>query len=535
MIRQIWLKDWRLVWPMVGLATAIQLALAWASYKSGFFHQDAAAFALLRPLTVAWFAAIAALSAAVIHQDPIPGVDQDWLIRPLSRTHMMIAKIAFVVLCVCTPMLLIDLASAGAYRFGLTASLGVVLYKELAVVVFLIVPVLALAAVTRNMAELAVLATALVVAYAASLLLSALFLGGAQCPTCDTSVFWLERALQRAGILLGACIVLALQYYRRRTAWARTVAIVGASALVFVQLPWSVAFALQSSLSGSSHRSAAVQIEPQSDSSTGAKGGPAAARLLDAGQATRALLEGNVGEAVEFIRERTHARGAPVLLDAPLRITGVSSDELLLLDRLDVTLLDAQSRTLYRGTSASQPLDIMGAFAGEVAAERGLAHQTLELPGDVYRATLSESRLRLEYSLTLMHVLAEHRTAAEDGVLRAADVGLCETRADQNLVRLRCKKLGDAPFCLGASLNGVHGVIVPEQLNCVRDYRRGLPSPTTVLSLEGIDLWIRDTTGLTHGAAELVDLAAASVSVKVYGAPEHFRRTLIIPSPRPEP
>jgi hypothetical protein len=534
MIRQICAKDWRLLWPMVALVTAIQLGLGWASYKAGLFHEDSAAVALLRPLTIAWFAAIVALTAAAVHQDPIPGVDQDWLIRPLHRTQLLLAKTIFVVLSVCVPMLLIDVGQAIVYRFPLAASLGTALYKELSVVVFLIVPVLALAAATRNMAELAVLAAALVVAYAASLFLSALVMGGAQCPTCDTSVVWIERLLQRAGIFAGACVILALQYYRRRTPWARSIAIGGAVLLVCLQLPWSAAFAAQQWISGSTRRSAAIRIEPQSPSNLDTQSG-AAGRPLGAGQATRALLEGNVGEAVEFVREHTHARSAPVLIDVPVRITGVSTDELLLLDRLTLQMIDSGGRLLYGGTSSSELLDMVGAFSGEIPAERGLAHQTIELPDKVWRATPPEARLRLEYSLTLMRVLAQHRMAAQDGLLRESDVGICLTRADQNRVRLRCEQLGDAAFCLGATLYGTHGVTVPEQLSCVHDYRRGIPSPTTALTLEGIDLWVRETTGLTHGAAEAADFAHSYLVLKIYGAPEHFGRALIVPSPRATP
>jgi hypothetical protein len=534
-IRQICLKDWRLLWPMVALATGIQLALGWASYKAGLFHDDSAAFALLRPLTIAWFAAIVALGATTVHQDPIPGVDQDWLIRPLKRNQVLLAKIVFVVVTVCAPMLLIDVALAMLQGFSFAHSLGSGAYKELSVALYVILPALALAALTRNMAELALLAAALVVAYAASLFVSALLLGGAQCPTCDTSVVWIERLLQRLGIVTGAGVILALQYYRRRTNWARAVALCGAVALVCAQLPWSTAFGIQRWISGSSARSAAVQIGLQAQSSLGAEGADDAAHRLGAGQATRALLEGNVGEAAEFVRERTHARAAPLLIDVPLRISGVSADELLLLDRLGVQVLDAAGRRLYRGTSASELRDMVGAFTGISPAERGIAHQTLELPAAVFRAHPRGAQVQLEYSLTLIRALAQHRMPAQDGTLKASDIGICMTRADQNRVRLRCEQLGDAPYCLAATLHGAHGILVPEQLSCVHDYRRDIPSPTTTLALEGIDLWIRETTGLTHGAAEPADFSESYVTLTTYGAPEHFTRKLVLPALRLTP
>ena len=39
-----------------------------------------------------------ATHAAHGHQDPVPGVDQDWLIRPLPRTQLLLAKLVVLVL-----------------------------------------------------------------------------------------------------------------------------------------------------------------------------------------------------------------------------------------------------------------------------------------------------------------------------------------------------------------------------------------------------------------------------------------------------
>jgi len=274
-----------------------------------------------------------------------------------------------------------------------------------------------------------------------------------------------------------------------------------------------------------------VRIGPQAASNLGGQT-EAAPRRLGAGQATRSLLEGHVGEAVEFVRERARAHDAPVMIDVPLQITGVSADELLLLDRLEVRMLDSHGKQLYRGTAASELLDMAGAFGEGSEAQRGLAHQTIEVPQSVLRAVPPGATLQLEYSLTLLRALAQQRMAAQDGVLKAPEVGICMTRADQNRVRLRCEQLGDPAYCLGATLHGAHAVLVPRQLGCVHDYRRGIPSPTTLLALMGIDLWLRETTGLTQGVAEPTDFSDSYVTLTVYGAPEHFMRTLVLPSPR---
>src|ERR1700689_1275792 len=69
LIRYILRKDWKLLWPMVALVTAIQMAFEWV----GYFQDTPSAAVLLRPLILAWYMGIAALAAAVVLQDPVPG------------------------------------------------------------------------------------------------------------------------------------------------------------------------------------------------------------------------------------------------------------------------------------------------------------------------------------------------------------------------------------------------------------------------------------------------------------------------------
>ena len=107
---------------MVAVVVAIQIGYEWAVFSSGLFGENPAAEALLRPLTLAWFIGIAALTAAVVHQDPIPGVDQDWLIRPLNRTQLLLAKMIFLALAISVPMFILNLAHALAMGMPFVAS-----------------------------------------------------------------------------------------------------------------------------------------------------------------------------------------------------------------------------------------------------------------------------------------------------------------------------------------------------------------------------------------------------------------------------
>jgi len=74
LITHIVSKDWKLLWPLALLVTAFQVLLGWLSLRTGYFTVDLAVRTLFRTLGVAWYVGIVALVAAVVHQDPIPGI-----------------------------------------------------------------------------------------------------------------------------------------------------------------------------------------------------------------------------------------------------------------------------------------------------------------------------------------------------------------------------------------------------------------------------------------------------------------------------
>jgi hypothetical protein len=539
LIWQIVNKDWKLLWPMVALVTAIQVGLEWAVYNAGLFGEDPAAAALLRPLTLAWFVGIAALVAAVVHQDAIPGVDQDWLIRPLKRTHLLLAKLAFVALSVSLPMFVSNLADALATGFSLVPALEAALLKDLFVFACFVVPVMALAATTRNMTELVVIGAALVVAFSSSLSLSAFFFGADWCPTCNTGMSWLQHLVQHGGVLAGAGVILGLQYYRRRSDIARALALVGAVALVFAQLPWSTAFKIERWITGGAAAGVVLDVVPGGPDATGATDATDATGATGAAvaggrgpgprQTTQMLLHGRVDQAVDYWRRRARPVNAPVELDVPVRTTGASADELLLADRIEIHLFGGDGRLLYRGDNAGALATLLTPYPGRSVQSPEAIYQTIEVPGRVYRgAAQTPVRLQLDYSLTLMKVVAEHKLAAIDGELQSNDIGFCATLVDRNAVYLRCKTIDQAPFCYSATLYGSGGRHNPEVLKCTPDYRRHLPAFMHVLGLYGVDMPLRDRNGEVNYEIDASALGEAHVLFKVYGESDHFERRLAV-------
>lgn len=513
---------------MVALVTIIQAALEWAVFSAGLFGEDPAAAALLRPLTLAWFIAIAALVVAAVQQDPIPGADQDWLVRPLSRTHLLLAKLLFLTVTISVPMFTANLLDALASGFALVPSLQAVLLKELFVLACFVVPVMALAATTRTMSEFVILSAALVVTFALSVSLSAFFFGANWCPTCNSGMSWLQHIVQHSGILLGAAAILALQYYRRRSDAARAVAIGGAVALVFAQLPWSAAFSMEHWITQANGAATAVSVgldeAPREDSVTGS----AFSGELSAGthQAPKPP-HGRVGQTLEYWRRRVRPNDGPVSIDLPVQVNGVAVDELLLADRTAVRLLDQGGEVLYRGENAGGLAQLLTPRIDRSLRSSGVTHQTVEIPGGGYRkAAAAAARFQIDYSLTLLKLVAEYRLPAFDGELHSNDVGICATLADRNAIYLRCKTIEQAPFCYSASLYSAGAEHNSEILRCIPDYRRHLPPFMEVMGLYGVDLPLRDKNGNSIYDLGPDDRRAAVVILRVYGELDHFRRSL---------
>jgi len=531
MIRHILKKDWTLLWPLVALVTAIQVGFEWSTFKAGFFSDNPVARELVGLLSAAWTVGVLAVAVAVVHEDPIPGAEQDWLIRPLSRADLLLAKLAFVAISVCVPMLVVNLTHALALGFPLGLSLGIALYKELFVFACLLLPVMALAAVARNTSELLVFGACLVVLYAAALSVSALTLGSSGCPTCDTSIVWTQHLLQHIGVLAGAIVILVLQYFRRKTELSRAVAVVGVLMLVSLQLPWRLAFAAQRWMTGAPDAAISASIavdvamvqaglaDPASDSDS------ASHRSNPGRGAAQALMSGDVGAAVESLQHVSHPHDAPVALRIPLRLSGLTPDEFLFADRTQVSVSDDRGRVLYRGSSAR------GSFAlipdPNAGQEPGLVQQPVELPRPLYdEARTRPLGIALEYSLTLMAAGTRHRISAVDGELRTPETGLCRTKAMANEILMVCKQLGRAPVCYGATLYAPDGRHNPEVLQCTPDYRPYLPSLGNILTVSAVELPTHDASGLAHYSVGGSELSNAYVALRTYAPRAHFTRSV---------
>jgi hypothetical protein len=443
------------------------------------------------------------------------------LIRPLLRSDLLLAKLLFVLLAVCVPMFVVNLVHELVLGFRWLPSLGDALYKEIFLFLGELVPVMALAAVARNTRDLIVLVAGLVLLYVVSLWVAALLFGADRCPTCDTSLSWMQHLLQHLGLLAGSVAVLWVQYYRRDTSTSRILLAVGVVLLVAVQLPWNLAFALQSRM-GAPLGSPASAVRIVADATEVTEGSRDQARKKNVrGAATRALLHGDVDTALQTIKGGSQAKQAQILLDVPFRVSGLAHDELLVVDRAQFSLVDAQGVVLYSDVSPQRRSMLLD----DDPAEPGVFHQRFEIPGALYKQVGSRAvSIVIDYSLTIRAVIAQHKMAALDGEIRSPEVGLCQAGAKPDIAHIRCKQIGHAPNCYAATLYGPDGQRNPEVQSCGSDYRPFIPGPAEIISFTGIDLPIRDNYGVAHYAVDGSDLPHSSIVLKVYEPGQHFRR-----------
>jgi hypothetical protein len=226
-----------------------------------------------------------------------------------------------------------------------------------------------------------------------------------------------------------------------------------------------------------------------------------------------------------LLRRANPSAGAPVALTLSLRGSGLSADQLLLVDRSQVRIIGDRGSLLYRSANAEPPTGWLAANRDE-SAPAGIASQSIEIPRDVYRGGAAATahaavtaQLQVDYTLTRVAVRVAQTIRALDGELRSPEVGYCATRLRHDTVSLHCKTVGAAPFCYSAALYAADGRHGPEVFNCQPDYRpRHWPTLIDVLSPYGVEL----------PAATSEELRTSHVVLRIYRELDHFERTLVV-------
>jgi hypothetical protein len=495
MVGHILRKDLKLLWRMVlGVALINLIHRAILSGVGPFGSGGVSPLVVLSGiLGTVGLLATGILIVMVVQQDPLPGLTQDWLVRPIRRRDLLLSKVLFVALMVQFPIFLVEVGQCLAAGFPILPSLAAPFSRSVWMFLAMDLPVLAFATLTRSLAQAAGAGIAVVVGFA-------IFTQGAILYT--NALFnriWVTDAAQIAWGLAGVAAVLALQYYRRKTTGARWV--YGGAVLVclFVQfLPWQPAFAIERRLSPQPAVADAVQIA--FDPAFGRFHRPAGQPAPVSARASRATNDPYVW--------------------APLRVSGVSEGQMLTNDGAVGRLIGPGATMIDLGRSGMPiPWDLRGPF-----------HYLIFIPKDIYnRLKDVPVGLEIDYSLTLRQANPAQAIPAAGGDQWIEDVGRCAVRtsAAGAQVELGCLTPGNPP-CVTLSLesNGASQGAT-QGSGCASDYAPYFGR----VNGDSISRFFREFPfpGSQLAGSELKD---ARVFVKAYRLVAHFTRQVVIPNIR---
>ena len=520
----IFRKDLILLWPLVALSALTQFGLAALMLVSDGAPDSQYLLLAARLSVVVVFLAITLTIAQAVHQEPIPGTRQDWLIRPIRRLDLLAAKLLFVLAAVQAPMLVADLVGAMAHGFDWRAAGAAALSRNLLMFVMISLPALGFAAMTRTTAQLIAAGVAYVIATAAAtVLLNLMSRAGGQeqatNPLFWTGVAWAPQTLGRLALAAGAMIALLLMYLPRRIALARGLfpAFVIASALTTL-LPWPWLFAVQESASAAPAAGRAVDLAIDLQAP---RYSPPPGESIDdySVGAAQVQLRGRAAGDIEVENKLRRVQG-DVMVFVPIRIQGLPMGALPWVDRASVTLTSAAGKRVYQGRGDDLKL------AG------GHAYEAIRLPALIYEAAKDQPlTLAIDYSLSVLRPGQSVTAAALGADTQLPGFGRCasDRDSDGDDIALRCLQTGPAPSCVSATLEDpVTGSRNPDTRLCSPDYSpyQTKPFPDALSRFE-VEAPFRDRLGLARYPVGADQLSRARLRLTRYEAAAHLTRRVM--------
>ncbi|HWC20410.1 MAG TPA: hypothetical protein VG498_25565 [Terriglobales bacterium] len=514
MVWHIFKKDWKLLWPIVIGVAIIHFLHRFGWYKMGHFASNPMLHPLLQMMQWAGYLGMAFLIAFVVQQDAVPGVRQDWLVRPIRRRDLLFAKILFVLLLVQGPMIAADTFEGLSTGFTFGQSFAAAFSRGLGLLPFLFLAFLAFAALTQNLMEMITGGVLLFIAGGGAVLLigTLLFSGRPQFWVEWSGLSWISQTERILVSLVVATVILCLLYFRRKVTTSRWIFASGALLwMLSFFTPWRMAFAVQrwASAVPAAAQSIAIDFLP----SLGKGRPPAVPELENAG--------GRIDDPTTVI-------------SLPLRISGLDHDRVLKADHYEVFVVKNDQSRLDAGVGSA--LEIFN----EGRESEARIYQALRISTNLYEHFKDlPVNLEIDYFLTSMRLSGAYGFSPLHDDQRNPTLGWCKTRVngDQTAVQLRClmptSKPSNEASCASAFLeNQSTGKRNPERFVCVPNYSPFMESITDSFSRFGFNIPFRDPTGLAQYPVDGSQLANAQAVIRVYQPVEHFSRRLVIPAIR---
>ena len=521
MVWHIFKKDWKLLWIFVTAVALLHWIAAFILFKQGMFGEDPMLAMLADSVPILAFFGSMFLIAAIVHLEAIPGVRQDWLVRPIGRGSLLLEKFLFVFAAVAGPIFAANVFQGLANGFSLRLSLLAAVEYVTFHLFFMILPIFVLASVSRNMTEAFIFGCGCAFIIGAYLTVSWHMNRAAHqtlIAVTGSGIGWIGEMFRFGLVALAASVILGLQYFRRKTVIAR-VFLIGFGLLILSSmfLPWIPAFAIQERLSP----------KPGAGKLAAIAFAPARERFKSPyASSSRNGLRGNREDNVEVF--------------LPLKIDGVHDDGILLTDRVEVRVIGQGGKAIYHGigdalnVEIALPIPLGEPARDETNPSEKTVYQEIELPMSVFTSAKDQLvKVRVDYSLSVFGVTKSYAMPALEGDERMPGWGWCQTKVNEagTAVELRCMEPGDGPICGTVLLeNPSRDKQNPGRLFCYSVYGpfRNNPLPDNFARF-GTNLPFRDLSGLTKFPVDGAQLPQSRVVIRMYEPEDHFTRSLVIP------
>ena len=457
----IFRKDWKLLWPLAIAVAGLQALLGWVRFGFEPFAASQAQEALAGIISLVLIIAMILLIVLAVQQDAIPGVTQDWLVRPIRRRDLLLAKLLGVVLLIHGPIFVVNMVHGLAEGFSLGPLLRATLLGGFEIALLFTLPAMAIAGLTRSLTEALLGSLAVIL----GLILTHLVITRAlhvYSATSGTGLAWIWDSLSHFILLLSTVAVLLLQYFRRTTNRSRML-LAGGLALFLVSryLPWHPAFAIQRWLSPDpgAAQSVLIAVDPAlRHQPSDAIEDRLATQLFtedsdaDTGKTAAAKDTKDTQDAQDTKDTHDIKDTIPILL--PLRFSGLPHGVILHADRAEIRLLDDDNEVVFRRTG--QIFDVSPPDSSEGSA---LVYQSVPIPARIYRRLQDQTlRLTADYSMTLLRAHLLPPLPAPNGQRRLPEAGRCASRMthDGAAIEVSCRTAGELPPCLSMTLESVN-------------------------------------------------------------------------------
>jgi hypothetical protein len=207
-------KDLRRLWPFIAVCYGVHLLNAWMFLRTPqrdiWFQNPDYTLALI-PLCV-W-----TLTNLAVHQEPLVGDRHFWLTKPYHRPALLLAKLFFFAVTMALPLVVMQSYILHRTGFSALSHIPALALNLIALTACFLFPLFAIATITRNIGF-------------AALWLASIFATGVACMMASETVSKsfnpsFEDSFSLVILMLSCIAVVLIQYFSRRTAFARWIVV----------------------------------------------------------------------------------------------------------------------------------------------------------------------------------------------------------------------------------------------------------------------------------------------------------------------